>query len=511
MELNGFFSARGELFWRQLNFLDPWFPSSSARPRTLRPRLISEDDIIHADFAESDQGIVTDVQVRYFGGGGFVQTAVNWPEPGHESAAHKNMVSHLRTRRLVVYAPWILTKPAAQYLAQVLYDQYAAGVAQASVTIPADPLIEIGSLVDVPALGTGGTTRYYVTSCNYQLTWGGAWVMTLGLAFGRAPNQSFPYAGTVKFPALTAAVGAGGPQPARITPWTSGNLYWDESPYAIVAQPSLRKDQAAISSAVYAPGSIIWIYTKPNSTGKLVGPAALGEYTVVAPSNAAQAEGTIALQSTTSPVGYVTVKSASAAVLAEGGQGGGTDVMALNTTIDGTGADSVEMPPQQPLGPASTTALRALQMALTKAGQPYVPTHAGEKEWDCSGLVSWAYAQLGIGTGPGEMFIQNAWGPQINGDTSPSGIYRFMQNRGAKEVAVQDTARGDLLFCHHDDGSWANQDGFSHVCFRWAPGQNYGANSGPSNIGLAPDDGFHSSGAPINKALSLASVDWTQR
>src|SRR5256714_12510549 len=105
------------------------------------------------------------------------------------------MVGPLRTRRLVVYAPWILTKPAAQYLAQVLYLQYAAGVAQASVTIPADPLIEVGSLVDVPALGVGGTTRYYVTSITAQLNWGQAWVYTLTLTHGRAPGESFPYTG----------------------------------------------------------------------------------------------------------------------------------------------------------------------------------------------------------------------------------------------------------------------------------------------------------------------------
>ena len=46
--------------------------------------------------------------------------------------------------------------------------------------------------------------------------------------------------------------------------------------------------------------------------------------------------------------------------------------------------------------PVLTTAERALGLALTKAGDPYVWAGAGPNDFDCSGLVMWAYEQLGI-------------------------------------------------------------------------------------------------------------------
>jgi cell wall-associated NlpC family hydrolase len=39
---------------------------------------------------------------------------------------------------------------------------------------------------------------------------------------------------------------------------------------------------------------------------------------------------------------------------------------------------------------------RALDIALTRRGDPYVFGAAGPNEFDCSGLVMWSYAQLGV-------------------------------------------------------------------------------------------------------------------
>ena len=39
---------------------------------------------------------------------------------------------------------------------------------------------------------------------------------------------------------------------------------------------------------------------------------------------------------------------------------------------------------------------RALDIALTRRGDPYVFGAAGPYEFDCSGLVMWSYAQLGV-------------------------------------------------------------------------------------------------------------------
>src|SRR6478752_4320666 len=45
---------------------------------------------------------------------------------------------------------------------------------------------------------------------------------------------------------------------------------------------------------------------------------------------------------------------------------------------------------------ANTVGEQALQAALTRRGDPYVWGAAGPSTFDCSGLVLWAYAQVGI-------------------------------------------------------------------------------------------------------------------
>ena len=44
----------------------------------------------------------------------------------------------------------------------------------------------------------------------------------------------------------------------------------------------------------------------------------------------------------------------------------------------------------------SSIGVQALNHALTRIGDPYVWAAAGPSEFDCSGLVMWAYAQIGI-------------------------------------------------------------------------------------------------------------------
>jgi cell wall-associated NlpC family hydrolase len=49
-----------------------------------------------------------------------------------------------------------------------------------------------------------------------------------------------------------------------------------------------------------------------------------------------------------------------------------------------------------PLPPLSRGAAGALQAAMTRLGDPYVWAAAGPNAFDCSGLVMWSYAQVGI-------------------------------------------------------------------------------------------------------------------
>ena len=46
--------------------------------------------------------------------------------------------------------------------------------------------------------------------------------------------------------------------------------------------------------------------------------------------------------------------------------------------------------------PGDSVGVQALKFALTKVGDPYVWGAAGPSAFDCSGLVVWAYAQIGI-------------------------------------------------------------------------------------------------------------------
>jgi cell wall-associated NlpC family hydrolase len=73
---------------------------------------------------------------------------------------------------------------------------------------------------------------------------------------------------------------------------------------------------------------------------------------------------------------------------------------------------------------ANTVGAQALQAALTRAGDPYVWGAAGPGQFDCSGLVVWAYAQEGIAL------------PHYTGSLWNSGMH----------VARSDLEAGDLVF-----------------------------------------------------------------
>lgn len=77
---------------------------------------------------------------------------------------------------------------------------------------------------------------------------------------------------------------------------------------------------------------------------------------------------------------------------------------------------------------ANTVGAQALQAAFTREGDPYVWGAAGPGEFDCSGLVVWAYAQEGIAL------------PHYTGNLWNSGLH----------VARNDLEPGDLVFFFAD-------------------------------------------------------------
>jgi cell wall-associated NlpC family hydrolase len=77
---------------------------------------------------------------------------------------------------------------------------------------------------------------------------------------------------------------------------------------------------------------------------------------------------------------------------------------------------------------ANTVGAQALQAALSRVGDPYVWGAAGPSQFDCSGLVVWAFAQEGISL------------PHYTGDLWNSGV----------RVARNDLEPGDLVFFFAD-------------------------------------------------------------
>ncbi|MFC5140928.1 C40 family peptidase [Actinomycetospora rhizophila] len=98
------------------------------------------------------------------------------------------------------------------------------------------------------------------------------------------------------------------------------------------------------------------------------------------------------------------LEDASPATLAALRRGGTTD---FPTNIPGTGI-----------------AIEALRVALTQQGKPYLWGATGPSTYDCSGLVQWAYRQVGVGL------------PRVSRQQALIGI----------PVSMADARPGDLLF-----------------------------------------------------------------
>jgi peptidoglycan DL-endopeptidase CwlO len=86
--------------------------------------------------------------------------------------------------------------------------------------------------------------------------------------------------------------------------------------------------------------------------------------------------------------------------------------------------------PSISLPTANTIGAQALRYALSRRGDPYVWGAAGPSAFDCSGLVVWAYAQVGISL------------PHYTGDQWNMGVH----------VSRADLQPGDLVFFYADIG-----------------------------------------------------------
>jgi len=111
--------------------------------------------------------------------------------------------------------------------------------------------------------------------------------------------------------------------------------------------------------------------------------------------------------------------------------------------------------PNVVLPEAKTVGLVALKAAETREGDPYVWAAAGPYEFDCSGLVVWAFAQEGISL------------PHYTGSLWNSGMH----------VSRADLEPGDLLFFFAD---------ISHVGFYMGDGMMLDAPSAGQDVMVQP-------------------------
>jgi len=467
------------------------------------------EDMLHVDYGNGDTGLVTSVEVRW---GPFPTTLSS-----AKAVAPQSMADQLGSRPLVIQAPWILggigatatqAPSGARFLAETLLDQYASGAATASAIVIADPAqYRLGTLVDAPGARKGrGVTRYYITSVTYLCQWGGQWVQTLGLVYGRAPGNRFPYVGGVSYPVLKVDPSYGPQDNIPFLAFDPTNNAKVTTPLRVQAQRGLSVNQASSSSLPV--GAVIELRQTVSGGGQWVGPS--HQYTVVAAPDT-QDPGVIGLQSG-SGTAYATVIT-----YGSGDTGSGTGTGDGSTTTNSL----VQGPPTQAQGTASngqpvstsltldsppnTLAQRALAAALTHNGAPYQIFHAGPTHYDCSGLVASAFGAVGF-----PLVTQNNWSNDgENGDEGPNGgpdgeFYYFLAHGAVERPSVDDAQPGDLIFCFEAGQS---QRGFSHIAFLLRPGVSFGGNSPTLGVGPIAIAGFHSdAGPPFNRALDMSRI-----
>ncbi len=103
-----------------------------------------------------------------------------------------------------------------------------------------------------------------------------------------------------------------------------------------------------------------------------------------------------------------------------------TSVVGVTATAlgDGTSTDPISI-----AAPTSTVGGGAVAAAMSQLGKPYVWAAAGPDSYDCSGLTSWAYAQVGVSL-PHSSYDQWNYGVPVSKDELEPGDLVFFDGLG---------------------------------------------------------------------------------
>jgi cell wall-associated NlpC family hydrolase len=105
------------------------------------------------------------------------------------------------------------------------------------------------------------------------------------------------------------------------------------------------------------------------------------------------------------------------------------------TTSSSSSSSSTSTNPSRPIPPPGSGAGGAISAALSRTGSPYVWGAAGPDVFDCSGLVAWAYARVGINL-PHYSGAQYAMTTRISRDELQAGDLVFYGPGGSAHVAI---------------------------------------------------------------------------
>lgn len=384
--LEAFFDETGMFHWRPLAFLDFHGKTVKQLPA------LQQNTILRAQLTKSDANVITDVEVRwrYFTIHG--DLAGFWQAPA-------SMIAQLRARHYVVYAPNILSKQGADYLAQSIGQILSANILTADMTVPATSRFLIGSLCTAPTMGEyatdllatfgtkiaaqnsqtigipgvqpgitdshavntkytflGGESVYYISSIEYNLVWGSQWEMTLHLTYGRAKDLDFPYYGNIPEPVLAHEDTGVTNRTSLITAAPTMNTITDQY-FTLIQNTSLDPSTAIGDTQYFNPEEVIQILSIGAGPHNYLGDSPNGEYTVLLQDNI----GSILYIS--NPHGYTSaqIKVVSSGTLIT--VGAANSALTGGTNQNNTTSNAVTSPlpppavaatpsPQQPMAPA---------------------------------------------------------------------------------------------------------------------------------------------------------------